>query len=142
MGALTEVEGGAQSQATVRLDVWLWAARFFRTRTLSKEAIEAGKVQIDGQKAKASRAVRVGLAIKVRQGSEDQDLIVLGVSERRGAAPEARLLYEETPASLERREQRRLQRELEPRFEPAERPSKKQRRLIHRFKRDLGLIID
>lgn len=131
-----------EAQEGVRLDIWLWAARLFRTRTLAKQAIDGGKVRIDGHKAKSSRAVRVGLAITVRQGNEELELVVRGLSGKRGGAPVARLLYDETPASTERRERRRLERELQPHFEPAERPSKKQRRLIHQFKRDLGLVID
>ena len=122
----------------LRLDVWLWAARFFRTRTLAKEAIEGGKVQVEGQRAKVSKAVRTGMKLLIRQGYEEREVEILALSDTRGPAPVAQQLYAETPESLERREQARLQRQLAADSSPADRPSKKGRRMIHRFKRDLG----
>jgi len=122
----------------LRLDVWLWAARFFRTRTLAKEAVEGGKVQVEGQRAKVSKAVRPGMKLLIRQGNEEREVEIVALSDTRGPAPVAQQLYAETPESLERREQARLQRQLAADSSPAERPSKKGRRMIHRFKRDLG----
>lgn len=122
----------------VRLDIWLWAARFFRTRTLAKEAIEGGKVSVDGQRAKVSKAVRPGLKLVIRQGFDELEVIVRGVSEKRGGAPIAQQLYEETEASRQRRESEREQRRLAAESSPHERPNKKARRMLERFKRDVG----
>jgi ribosome-associated heat shock protein Hsp15 len=119
-----------------RLDRWLWAARFFRTRAQAKQAIEGGKVQIGGDRAKPSRNVRVGDAITITRGEDRVDVQVLALSERRGGAPEAQLLYAETQASHERRattkEQNRLTRGA---FSaPPGRPSKRDRRALTRLK--------
>lgn len=116
----------------VRLDVWLWAARFFKTRSLAKQAVEGGKVQVAGQGAKASRLVRAGESVVVRRGEEQFDLVVRGVSEKRGPAPVAQALYEEHEASR----QARLQAAAERRAAvagyrpPAGKPDKRARRLI------------
>lgn len=120
----------------VRLDLWLWAARFFRTRSLAKQAIEAGHVRYAGERAKVSKAVAVGATLTVRQGWDELEVVVLGVSDVRGGAPQARLLYEETAASRDRRATQALQRNAS-RIDMPERPTKKQRRAIHRFKRSL-----
>lgn len=122
----------------VRLDIWLWAARFFRTRSLAKDAIEGGKVQVDGNKAKVSKAVRVGMTLSVRQGQELREVIVLGLSDKRGGAPQAQTLYRETAESLARREAERLQRQLGHDQAPIAKPGKKARRMLERFKRDVG----
>ena len=117
---------------TVRLDQWLWAARFFRTRSLAKQAIETGRVEIDGQRAKASRAVRVGDRLDVRRGDEHYELSVLGVSAERGPAPQAQALYAESEASRLRREQARAERAAarDGYRAPEQRPDKRARRLI------------
>jgi ribosome-associated heat shock protein Hsp15 len=118
--------------AQVRLDVWLWAARFFRTRSLAKQAVETGKVDVAGQRAKSSRAIRVGESVQVSRGEETFDLVVRALSDTRGPAPVAQALYEETAASKERREQQRLQRAaMRDGYRPPEhKPDKRARRLI------------
>jgi ribosome-associated heat shock protein Hsp15 len=126
----------AQSAVGVRLDKWLWAARFFKTRTLAKQAIEGGKVRYDGEHAKVGRTVGIGASISLRQGYDELEVIVRALSDQRGPAPVARLLYEETDESRLRREQAALARKAASGFVSPERPSKQQRRAIHRFKRD------
>ncbi len=118
----------------VRLDKWLWAARFFKTRSLAKEAIERGHVRHGGNPCKVSKDVSVGLLLKVRQGNAEIEVLVTGLSDQRGPAPTARLLYEETIASREQRERLALERRLAHDTIPDERPSKKQRRELVRFK--------
>jgi ribosome-associated heat shock protein Hsp15 len=120
----------------VRLDKWLWAARFFRSRSLAKQAIESGQVRYEGERAKVSRSVELGAKLTVRQGWDELEVVVRGLSDVRGGAPIARQLYEETAPSIERRETLKLQR-ANSGIDSPERPTKKQRRLIHRFKRSL-----
>lgn len=124
-----------QPAAAVRLDKWLWAARFFKTRGLAKQAIEGGKVHYNGQRSKVSRGVEVGALLLIRQGWDDVEVEVKGLSEQRLGAPLARLLYAETPASSERRARRAAERQAGAGAPVStERPNKRQRRLIHRFK--------
>jgi ribosome-associated heat shock protein Hsp15 len=127
--------------AGARLDRWLWAARFFRTRAQAKQAIEGGKVHVSGGRAKPSRMLKVGDGLNITRGDEVMDVTVLALSETRGGAPQARLLYTETAASVQRREQ---QREAH-RFErsvyraPANRPTKRDRRALARLKAGRGV---
>ncbi|OYY93590.1 MAG: RNA-binding protein [Hydrogenophilales bacterium 28-61-23] len=121
--------------ARLRIDKWLWAARFFKTRGLAQDAVEAGRVRVAGERVKASREVRLGDVMQIQVGDLGWTVTVLGLSDKRGAAPVARLLYEESPESLAAR-----QAKIETRREQAEpgsgirgRPTKKDRRLIHRF---------
>ncbi len=116
----------------MRLDVWLWAARFFRTRSLAKQAVETGKVDVAGQRAKPSRSLRVGESLQVTRGEERFDIVVRGLSEIRGPAPVAQALYEETAESKTRREEQRLQRAaMRDGYRPPEhKPDKRARRLI------------
>lgn len=116
----------------VRLDVWLWAARFFRTRTLARQAVETGKVDVGGQRAKPSRAVRIGDALRVTRGDEVFEIEVRGVSENRGAAPVAQALYSESDASRAARETRRAElRAARTGYRPPQgKPDKRARRLI------------
>ncbi|MDJ0779693.1 MAG: S4 domain-containing protein [Gammaproteobacteria bacterium] len=120
----------------VRLDRWLWAARFFKTRALASAAVSGGKVHLAGQRVKPARAVRLGDNYEVQRGFERLEIIVTGLASRRGSASDAQQLYRETEASAERRQQEREQRRLaalsRPRGEG--RPSKRQRRQIHRFR--------
>ncbi len=88
----------------LRIDKWLWTARFFKTRSLATTAVDGGKVQVGGERVKPSRPVRVGDAVVIRIGPYEWSIVILGVSERRGPASEARLLYEESDASRTRRE--------------------------------------
>lgn len=83
----------------VRLDLWLWAARFYRTRSLAKQAIDTGKVDVGGQRAKASRTVRVGDTIRIVRGDETFEIMVSGLSDQRGPASVAQMLYSESEAS-------------------------------------------
>ncbi|AXK71980.1 RNA-binding S4 domain-containing protein [Lysobacter sp. TY2-98] len=117
---------------TVRLDQWLWAARFFRTRSLAKQAIETGRVEIDRQRVKASRAVRTGDRLGVTRGDERFDIDVVALSSERGSAPVAQALYVETGESKQRREQARAERAAmrDGYRAPEQRPDKRARRLI------------
>lgn len=117
---------------SVRLDLWLWAARFFKTRALAKQAIESGKIELDGQNAKPSRAVRGGERLLVRRGSEVYAIEVLAISDNRGPASVAQSLYRESEESRARREAEREQRKLERDGyrAPATKPDKRARRLI------------
>lgn len=121
----------------VRLDKWLWAARFFKTRSLAKQAIEQGKIRYQGQRPKVSRMVEIDALIEVRRGLECMTLQVLALSEKRGPASVAQGLYQETQASRELREQQAEQRRQLGNLvqAPEQRPDKKSRRQIHRFKR-------
>ncbi|MCP5196839.1 MAG: hypothetical protein H6974_08655 [Gammaproteobacteria bacterium] len=119
----------------VRLDKWLWAARFFKTRALATEAVTGGRVHVGGQRAKPSRAVHPGETLRIQRDSDEYVVIVRALSDRRGPAKEAALLYEETVESRQRREewaaQRRLQALILPRAEG--RPTKQDRRRMVRF---------
>lgn len=121
----------------VRLDKWLWAARFFKTRSLAKQAIEGGKVHYNGERCKVSKEVEVGATLTIRQGWDAKTVEIQALSDQRRGAPEAQCLYRETEDSIKQREARAAQRKA---FGPGadlisrERPNKKQRRQIHRFK--------
>jgi ribosome-associated heat shock protein Hsp15 len=119
----------------VRIDKWLWAARFFKTRALAAEAVSGGKVDVNGDRAKASRAVRIGDHLSVRRGPYEWTVIVKRLAKQRGPASEAQRLYEETEESKERRERLAAQMRFErpPEFDVAGRPSKKDRRARLRF---------
>ncbi|RDB41883.1 ribosome-associated heat shock protein Hsp15 [Halomonas sp. DQ26W] len=121
----------------IRLDKWLWAARFFKTRALAKKAIEGGKVHYNGSRAKTSKSVEVGALVRVPQGWDHWEVEVVSLSDQRRGATEARELYRETPESEARRlreaEGRRLTSQAMQ--HPLRRPDKKQRRDIHRFQR-------
>ena len=121
-----------QPVAGVRLDLWLWAARFYRTRALAKHAIETGKVDVSGQRAKPSRSVRIGDALVVARGEERFEVEVLALSDMRGPASIAQALYRESAASLLAREQARAMRAAARNgFRPPEtKPYKRARRLI------------
>ncbi|KGM53754.1 tRNA synthetase RNA-binding protein [Lysobacter arseniciresistens ZS79] len=118
--------------ATVRLDLWLWASRFFKTRSLARDAIEHGKVEVGGQRPKASRAVRVGDALRIARGDEMFEVTVLGLSDSRGPATVAQTLYRESGESRAERERLRALRAAERAgYRPPEtKPDKRARRLI------------
>jgi len=120
----------------VRLDKWLWAARFFKTRALAAEAVEGGKVQVNGDRPKRGRPLQVGDEIRVRLGPYEHTLMVRALSVRRGPASEAAGLYEETAASRAAREALAIQlKSLHAVFGPDKgRPTKKDRREIQRLK--------
>tara|TARA_B110000977_G_scaffold21901_1_gene26308 strand:+ start:141 stop:515 length:375 start_codon:yes stop_codon:yes gene_type:complete len=118
----------------VRLDKWLWAARFFKNRALAKTAIDTGKIHIDGQKAKPSRMVEATNTLTIRQGDVEKTVRIITACEHRRGAPEAQLLYEETDSSIEAREKKSAEQRAFHGSTPAStRPNKKQRRQIHRF---------
>ena len=120
----------------LRLDKWLWAARFFKTRSLAKAAIDGGKVHLAGQRVKVSKEISVGDTLQIRQGWDEKIVQVKQLSSQRSGAPQAQLLYEETAQSIARREAEAAARKAAGGMidRPARRPSKKQRRQIHRFK--------
>lgn len=119
----------------VRLDKWLWAARFYKTRALAKAAIEGGKVHCRGERCKPSKEPRIGDELTVRCGFDERTVIVRALSMVRRGAPEAQQLYEETADSLARREQVQALRQAGALGVQTEgRPSKKQRRQIHQFR--------
>jgi ribosome-associated heat shock protein Hsp15 len=124
----------------VRIDKWLWAARFYKTRSLATEAVDGGKVHVNGARVKAARPLRAGDRVEVRRGDDLLEVVVVDLSEKRGPATAAQTLYEETPASVTRRQdQAEAHRKLSaamPRFD--RRPDKKERRAISRFRRGDG----
>ncbi|MCL1623618.1 S4 domain-containing protein [Moraxella sp. Tifton1] len=122
----------------VRADKWLWAARFFKTRTLAKEAIESGKVHMNGQKIKVSKELQVGDTLSIRQGHatrlEEKVIVIKALSENRGNATIAQTLYEETAESVATREFFAEQRKLQNLARPDTKPNKKERRDLTKFK--------
>ena len=125
----------SKEQAKVRLDKWLWAARFFKTRGIAKQAIEGGKVHYEGQRAKCSKVVEVGAELVIRQGFDEKTVVIEAISDQRRGAPEARSLYEETPESIKQRmdeaERRRIMKASMQ--VPDHKPNKKERRDMRRF---------
>jgi len=125
------------SLAQLRADKWLYAARFFRTRTLAKAAIEGGKVQMDGSRIKVSRELKVGDILRVRQGWDEKTVVVLGLDAQRRGAPEAQQLYRETEESLTRRDQAAALRKTAGSGPvPAGKPSRQERRARERLWRN------
>ncbi|MBU2864263.1 ribosome-associated heat shock protein Hsp15 [Reinekea forsetii] len=126
----------SDAKPNVRLDKWLWAARFYKTRALAKAAIEGGKVHYDGAKSKPSRVVELGKEVRLKLGWDEKTVIVDAISEQRRGAPEAQLLYTETPESVTKREALAVQRKAMNvgKVLSDHRPNKKERRQIHRFK--------
>lgn len=119
----------------VRLDKWLWAARFYKTRTIARDMINGGKVHYNGQKTKPSKIVELGATIKLRQGYDEKTIVIEKLSEQRKGASEAVLLYSETAESIKLREEKNLARKMNAHNpSPERRPDKKQRRDIIRFK--------
>lgn len=125
------------AEVSVRLDRWLWAARFFKTRRLAADAIRAGKVSVDGVRAKPARAIRIGQRVVVGKGPVVFEVDVLGLSEQRGPASVAQQLYAETAESTAKREEQRLTQRAsmaaQPR--PEHRPERRDRRELAAFKR-------
>jgi ribosome-associated heat shock protein Hsp15 len=126
-----------QQLDTLRLDKWLWAARFFKTRKLAAEAVSGGKVHLNGQRTKPSKEVKINSHLIIHKEQFSWDITVLAINAYRRPAAEAVLLYKETPESIKQREQDIILRREERQFmhtEPSSRPTKKQRRQIHQFK--------
>jgi len=118
---------------SVRIDKWLWAARFFKTRSLAQAAVKGGHVAINGQACKPARSVSAGDRLEIVRGESRFELEVADVSDRRGPAPEAQKLYRETAESVERREKMAEERRLLRQGGPGRRPDKRNRRRIRSF---------
>lgn len=120
------------ASAAVRLDQWLWAARFFRTRSIARQAVDTGKVDVGGQRAKPARAVRLGDALRIVRGEETFEVVVRAISAKRGSASVAQGLYEEPPDARLRREAERATRAAQRAGyqAPTVKPDKRARRLI------------
>ncbi len=124
------------AEPRTRLDRWLWAARFFKTRSLATEAINGGKVRVNQQRVKPARAVHIGDSLDIHRGWQHQTVVVMALSTRRGPATEAAQLYQETAESIAKREQEAEQRRIAAVTpHPAKRPDKQGRRQIVRFTR-------
>jgi len=124
----------------VRIDKWLWAARFFKTRSVAREAISGGKVHLNGYRVKPGRALKPGDSLRIQRGEEEYTIDVVELSIRRGPASIAQTLYKETGESRVKREQHAEQRKLEREQNPTRerRPDKRQRRRLVRFKQNSG----
>lgn len=122
-------------EEAVRLDKWLWAARFFKTRSLATEAVNGGKVELNGLRPKPSKDVKIGDQLRVRLGPFVHDITIRGLAERRGPASVAAQLYEESADSVAARERLREQHRLAPsaQYEEGGRPTKKDRRALSAF---------
>lgn len=120
------------SDTNVRIDKWLWAARFFKTRSLATDAVDRGRVRLDGDAIKPARAVKMGDKLTIDNGSNAWEVVVTGISNTRGSATIAATLYEETALSIEKRENDQLARRLfrEPALELKGRPTKRDRRAL------------
>ncbi|OTG66335.1 RNA-binding S4 domain-containing protein [Acinetobacter silvestris] len=121
---------------SMRVDKWLWAARFFKTRSIAKDAIEGGKVHHLGERVKVSKEIHVGMELTLRQGFDQKTIVIQALSNARGSAPIAQQLYTETEASIARRELLSTQRKLHNLARPEHRPSKKDRRDISKFRQE------
>ncbi|BBL69888.1 RNA-binding S4 domain-containing protein [Methylogaea oryzae] len=127
----------AEADSKIRLDKWLWAARFFKTRQLAADAVSGGKVHLNGQRAKPSKEIAAGARLVIHKDQYEWDVTVTALIAQRRPAKEAALLYEETPESLAKRQQLAQQRrdQWDYGLQSESRPDKKERRQIHRFKR-------
>jgi len=122
---------------STRIDKWLWAARFFKTRSAATDAVVGGHVHVGGARVKPSRELRVGETVEIVQGRARRTVVVAGLADRRGPATVAATLYDETPESLEAREQLRLERQLtQPIF--GERPTKLERRRLEALRKSMN----
>ena len=121
---------------SVRLDKWLWAARFYKTRALAREMVDGGKVHYNGQRSKPSKIVELQAELTLRQGNDERTVIITAISEQRRPASEAQEMYAETAASIEKREKTALARKMNALTmpHPDRRPDKKERRDLMKFK--------
>lgn len=122
--------------SSTRLDKWLWAARFYRTRAIAKQMIDGGKVFYNGQRTKSGKSVAIGDVIKIRQGFEEKEIKIIALADKRRDASFAQTLYQENPSSIEQREKNALARKQGILLSPAsdKKPDKKQRRKLREFK--------
>jgi ribosome-associated heat shock protein Hsp15 len=120
----------------VRLDKWLWAARFYKTRALAREMVEGGKVHYNGQRSKPSKLVELNAELTLRQGNDERTVVITAVTDQRRPASEAQALYAETAASIDKREKTALARKMNALTipHPDRRPDKKERRDLMKFK--------
>lgn len=120
----------------IRIDAWMWAARFYKTRSMAKSAIQSGKVTYNGQKCKAGKFIDVGAVVRFKAGFDEKEVVIKALSKKRGSATIAQTLYKETPESIAQRERNQEARKLSafhsPR--PDHKPDKKQRRELSRIK--------
>ncbi|MEC5319112.1 ribosome-associated heat shock protein Hsp15 [Brenneria populi subsp. brevivirga] len=130
------MKSSENADQTVRLDKWLWAARFYKTRAIAREMIDGGKVHYNGQRGKPSKMVELNAEIKLRQGNDERTVIVCALSGQRRTAAEAQALYRETADSIEKREKQALARKMNALTmpHPDRRPDKKERRDLIKFK--------
>lgn len=131
----------SDTDTRIRIDKWLWAARFYKTRSLATEAVQGGKVEINGDRAKPAKTVGPGDEVRVRLGPYEHVVIVRAVAPRRGSARDAQGLYDETPESRAEREKLAEQLRMAPAafvWEDKGRPTKKDRRQLNRFRDDRG----
>lgn len=124
------------SELKVRLDKWLWAARFYKTRAIAREMVQGGKVHYNGQRSKASKIVEIGAVIKLAQGVDEKTITVLNILEKRQSAPIAQTMYQESDASIAKREENTIARKNNSFFapHPDKKPDKKQRRELLKMK--------
>lgn len=127
----------AEKEEKVRIDKWLWAARFFKTRSMATKAVSGGHVHVNGSRVKPARYVHMGDTMTIRRGHVEFEVVVLGLSDRRGPAAQARKLYEETDESVAQREKSAHERRLLKPFDkaPDRKPDKRDRRKIRKFLR-------
>jgi ribosome-associated heat shock protein Hsp15 len=125
----------------LRVDKWLWAARFFKTRSIAKTAIEGGKVHLEGQRVKVSREISVGEILVIKQGWDEKEVVVRALSAQRGPAPIARELYEETANSIEKRVREAQARKAAGGAvaRPAQKPGKHQRKALERLRKQFDI---
>ena len=125
-----------KSSEEVRLDKWLWAARFYKTRAIAREMIEGGKVHYNGQRSKPGKVVELNAELTLRQGNDERTVVVVGITAQRRPASEAQQLYHETDASIEKREKMAQARKMNALTmpHPDRRPDKKERRDLMKFK--------
>lgn len=133
---MTTTKTVVNENSSTRLDKWLWAARFYRTRAIAKQMIDGGKVFYNGQRTKSGKPVAVGDVIKIRQGFEEKEVIVVALADKRKDATFAHTLYKESESSVETREKNALARKQGILLSPASdtKPDKKQRRKLREFK--------
>ena len=125
----------------LRVDKWLWAARFFKTRSIAKTAIEGGKVHLSGQRVKVSREICVGEVLVIKQGWDEREIIVKALSDKRGPAPTAKILYAETDASIARREHEAQARKAAGGAvaRPTNKPGKHERKALERLRKQFDI---
>jgi len=129
------------NNVSVRLDKWLWAARFYKTRALATNAINGGKIHVNGSRVKPSKKACINDTVRMTRGQQETEVLIVTLSDKRGPATQAALLYQETPASVEKKDalkkQLSLNKAILGEVSPHHRPNKKERRSIIRFKKEL-----